>query len=699
MNIGFIKKLISIVEKGNIEEIEFQRFWTRIRISKNKSQKGSAPKVSVTNLKKEGIEDLSTVQPVSYSNEVKIPQSKLEALISWQDSVNPPYDSVFSGSNCWVVDGTKSATGNPLLAHDPHNPLSAPASSYEAHIVVPGELNVAGLSYPGLPVIISGQTEHVAWGMTTIGSDLVDVFVEEINPSNSDQYMYNGEWHDFEIRDELIHVKNGWDVRFSVKWSVHGPLIDSAITTFDLDIEDAPNLAMNWTGHSVTTSPIAYMLLNRADNIEDYFDALYYLDTFDTNIFYADDQGNIAVTSTGRFPIRSGYSGKYPVKATDDSTGIVGYIPYNYLPRSVNPSQHYLQSSNQIPIDPEDYSYDIQPAYTDFDSGYRSRRANELLLKDDSITVEDLMVIQADSLDLRAQIIVPYVVDAWEGSGVVNAEIQSVVDALDGWDYVMDTDDAMPTFWYYLIDSIRDLTFDEVDGIQFFTPEDPVLEDLIVNEKQYYFDKRDTPGIVESRDDILVESLELAYESIVDDMGSYTNDWLWGNHHIALLEHPGGFDTIESDGLRGGDYTINALTTDWPDSFTCYHGPESRRVVDLGNIEDSYYVYPGGQSGDSSSPHWDDLFELWYTFDETTQHYGYHKMYFYSSASDFVDSDTDGSMIEGMISFVKQEETSTGDITEDEPDTETNGGIPGYPVMSVWLALLLVALIFNLKQR
>lgn len=300
------------------------------------------------------------------------------------------------------------------------------------------------------------------------------------------------------------------------------------------------------------------------------------------------------------------------------------------------------------------------------------------------------MVYQADSLDLRAQILIPYIVDAWKDSGIDNSEIQSVVDALGEWDYVVDTDKAMPTFWVYLIDSISDLTFDEVDDIfWFFTPGDPVLEDLIVNNRQYYFDKQETPE-VETRSDILVESLEVAYESIVKDFGSNMGDWLWGNHHKLTLYHEGGFGNIERGGQRGGNETINIATWGF--------GPSSRMVVDLSSIEDSYGVYPGGQSGSPSSPHYDDLLDLYYSFDETTQHYEYHDMYYYSTAPAFVDSDIDGSLIENVIRFVRQVESDIGDVTEEEPDTESSGGIPGYPVLSIGLAILLVSLIFYMKQ-
>ena len=640
-----------------------------------------------------GVEDPSKVNPVSYSNEVEIPQSKLEKLIAMQGSVMPPYGAnAISGSNCWVVDGEISATGKPILTSDPHLPLTVPSVWYEAHLVVPGELDVTGFTRPGIPQTMIGHNSHLAWSGTTADVDVVDVFVEEINPLNPDQYMYNGEWRDFEIIDETIHSKGGRDISFSVKWSVHGPLIDSMITTFDLDVEDMPNLAMNWTGHSVTTSLITMSLNNKAKNLIDSTYATYYWDVPPQNLFYADDQGNIAVTCAGRFPVRSGYSGKYPVKALNDSVGIIGYIPYNNLPRSVNPSQHFIQSANQRPIDPENYGYDL-PAITWHDPGYRGRRIHDLLQNDDSLTIEDMMVIQADSLDLRAQRIVPYVVEAWERSGNENSAIQSVVDALDEWDYVMDTDDAMPTFWEYLIFTISDLTFDEVDNIfWYFTPKDPVLEELIINNKPYYFDKQETSDVKETRDDILVESLEVTYESVVSVFGGNMDDWLWGNHHKLILFHVGDFEPVRRGGSRGGNETVNIASAGF--------GPSCRMVVDLSSIEDSIGVYPGGQSGSTSSPHYDDLLDLYYAFDETAQHYGYHNMYYYSTASEFVDSDTDDTMIQHVIRFerkAEQDEDTTSPVSDEETSSKP-GGIPGFPVSSILIALVIIVCIFASKN-
>ncbi len=208
-----------------------------------------------------------------------------------------------------------------------------------------------GVTLPGLPAVLLGHNDHIAWGFTNVGADVTDVFVEKLNPANSSQYWYNGHYVPFKVYDETIHTKEGTDIPLQVKESVHGPLIDSALSTYGTDTESQPNLAMNWTGYGVTHELLAAEMLNRATNLAQYFDALYFWDSPAQNIIYADDAGHIAITCAGRYPIRAGYTGEYPVAAYNDSVGMVSYIPYAYIPRSVDPAQGYLASANQRSID------------------------------------------------------------------------------------------------------------------------------------------------------------------------------------------------------------------------------------------------------------------------------------------------------------------------------------------------------------
>jgi len=161
---------------------------------------------------------------LALAGEEIIPEEKLEALISiMNEIVNPLGDSEFVGSNNWAINGSKSSTGMPIVAGDPHLSFSAPPVWYEAHLVVPGVLDVTGTTFPGLPAVLIGHNDHLAYSFTNVGADVNDIFVEQLNPTNPDQYMYNGEYRNFTIHDETIHTREGTDIPFTVKESVHGP--------------------------------------------------------------------------------------------------------------------------------------------------------------------------------------------------------------------------------------------------------------------------------------------------------------------------------------------------------------------------------------------------------------------------------------------------------------------------------------------
>jgi penicillin amidase len=581
---------------------------------------------------------------ITLANEAAIPEEQLEAVIKMMNEVvNPLGDFKFVGSNNWAINGSKSNTGMPIVAGDPHLTFQAPSVWYEAHIVVPGELDVTGTSFPGLPGILIGHNDHLAYSFTNVGADVNDIFVEELNPANPDQYMYNGEWTDFTIHQEDILTKEGEVIPFSVKESVHGPCIDSVVTTYDSDSESYPNLAMHWTISGATHEMIAISEAMKADNLEEFMDAMYWWDTAPQNCVFGDDTGNIAMLVVGRFPIRAGYTGEYPITALNDSVGMVGYVPYAFNPREVNPSRGFVQSANQRTIDPSNYAFNILGPQA---NGYRARRIYYLLDNNEDISVDDMKRFQADVVEVRAEVILPYVIDAWDAVGDGNTTIDAAVDLLRDWEFNMEPDLVAPTIWIYLLDAIHEATFDEISSIDTAIPlsRTPILEEFIVTDNAYYFDDhRTTP--VETRDEILVQALFSAIDTLTTEW-SDEPDWVYGNRHIVFIDHLASFTYIGGGPRRGGN------TIDVASGWTVTHGPSTRLIADLSNIEMSYMAYPGGQSGNIFSPHFEDNFALWNSFNEVTKQHGYHTMYFYSTAAAFVTADTDGSMIERTITFV-----------------------------------------------
>ncbi|MFW9918306.1 MAG: penicillin acylase family protein [Candidatus Thorarchaeota archaeon] len=549
----------------------------------------------------------------------------------------------FVGSNSWAINGSKSATGRAILANDPHLSLQAPSLWYEAQIVIPGIMNVQGGTLPGTPGVLIGHTENMAWGMTNMGADFVDLFVEDLNPSNSSEYMYGEDWVPFSIVEEPIQTSSGQIIDFSVRWSVHGPCIDEILgETYGL-----ANIAMNWTGNGITHEILALGLLNRANNLQDYFDALYWWDGPPHNFIYADTEGNIAVTVAGKMPLRSGYSGKYPVSGADPDVGIVGFVPYAYNPRSVNPTSGYIQTANQLSIDPDDIWYNILGPQAE---GYRGRRINEWLFAQTSIDAQDFMSLQADVHDISARQMLPFVLDAWEAMGDGDTEIQEIVDILEDWNYYMETNLTAPTIWVYLLDSMKVAIFDELSsaGVSLRYAFTPVLEWILRENITYYLDDQTTSG-VESMYEILRDALELANDEIRDDLGNNVTEWEYGLHHTILIDHLAGMTFIGGEGHRGSKYTVNVAG-----GWTVQHGPSRRMIADFDATPKFYTVYPGGQSQVMFSKHWEDLFDLWYTYDPISRRYGYCEEHYIASVEDFDEANEGTIIIEYRITLIPE---------------------------------------------
>ena len=587
-------------------------------------------------------------QAITLAEMAEIPQDKLESVINMMNEVVRPFGALeFVGSNNWAINGSKSSTGEAIVAGDPHLGHQAPSVWYEAHIVVPGELDVTGTTFPGLPGVLIGHNDHIAYSFTNVGADVNDIFVEQLNPSNPDQYMYNGAYRNFTIHQEDIHTKEGDVIPFTVKESVHGPCIDSVVNARGSDDESHPNLAMNWTISGATHEMVAISKLLLADDVYDAIDAFYWWDSAAQNCVVGDDSGNIAMLVVGRFPIRAGYTGEYPVEALNDSVGMVSWVPYAHNPREVNPSRGFVQSANQRTIAPGNYAYDILGPQA---PGYRGRRIYHLLDTMSDISVDDMKRIQADVVEVRAEVMLPYIIDAWDAVGDGDTAIEAAVDLLRDWEYDMEPDLVAPTIWMYLLETLHYEIFDEIrsadSSLRLSFPS--VMEDIIVNDNAYHLDDH-TTGPVESRDEILVRALVSAIDELTLEWADEPN-WEYGNRHVIEIEHLAGFTTIGDESPLRGQLTINVAGGWRPGS-----GPSTRLIADMSAIDQedgAFMAYPGGQSGNIFSPHFDDMFDIWYSFNEVTEQHGYHVMLFYSTADAFRTADTDNTLIERTITFV-----------------------------------------------
>ena len=313
------------------------------------------------------------------------------------------------GSNNWVIDGVKSSTGYPILCNDMHLSWNMPGIWYEQHMVAENTgFNAYGFQIPGMPLLAVGHNQYVGWGFTNTGYDVIDWYL--FNTNGDDGYIYNNTPQDYTYETYKIKVKNQGNVDFTVRHTVHGPVMNDVIGDFGLsDAFGDIVLSSKWTANNYFYTLLAANGFCRAQNRADFDNASQYWTILAQNIVYGDVYGNIAIRPTGKVPIRDDDgtygNGTLPYNASNGEGEWIGYIDIlNELPSSFNPSQHYLASANQVVAGPGYVEYHLQSEYA---NGYRARRINELLNQSTNISLADMKVIQNDVNSTAARAFVP----------------------------------------------------------------------------------------------------------------------------------------------------------------------------------------------------------------------------------------------------------------------------------------------------
>ncbi len=531
------------------------------------------------------------------------------------------------GSNNWVISGAKSTTGKPILCNDPHLGLQIPSVWYTAHLVAPG-LNVIGITFPGCPFVIIGHNDRIAWGITDMQADAVDYFIETLNPDNPKQYKHKGEWKPLVERKETIKIRGAEPREIVIQSTAHGPI----------DKVGDKVIALAWTGLGLTADGRALGGINRARGLKDFVEGLKYLNLPALNMIYADVDGNIAIAPHGDLPIRARGKGRVPVDGASGDYDWIGYIPREKLPISVNPPRGYLASANGRPA-PVGYPYYLGWMW---DPSYRTRRINDLLASKEKISFEDMQAFQYDAHDKSAEVITPVLVAAYDRAPYGDATVKAAMELLRAWDCECAPEKSAPTIYAKWFDAYRSAVWDDEwksrnikqpEGSWGFTgdnkrePEIEVLEYLTrENPNSIWFDDRTTPER-ETRDDILKKSFMATIKELSEKNGPDPNGWKWGNVNKLRLNPivPNPMAARAGMPVHGGPYTLNpGNSTGGPVTI----GASWRQVVDLGDLGRSVGVYPGGQSENLKSPHYDDQVKLWLDGK-------YAPLWFHAKAADF----------------------------------------------------------------
>ena len=523
------------------------------------------------------------------------------------------------GSNNWVIDGVKSASGVPILANDPHLSLLNPPIWHEVHLMGPG-INVIGSTFPGVPGVIIGHNERIAWGVTNVGYDVCDLYVEKLSPDDPTRYIYKGETKSFKKVVEKVKYRSGNQIKEvdrEILFTVHGPVVDK---------DGGEVISMRWTGHEPSTEFRFLYLLNRAAGIDEFRTALSYYRLGAQNFIYADVEGNIFYQATGKVPIRSGA----PYLPLDGSSGEhewEDYIPYAELPRVLNPEEHFIATANARPVDA---SYPYYIGYF-FDIGYRVRRIKDRLTTGDTLTFEDVRAIQADDYVMAAERLKPLLLaDVEKENSRLSKRALAAAKMVERWDNHSGIDSAACTIFHKWLERIARNTLEDdlsKDSFEYWAGNTDIIIVLLLrtekpNKLKYdWFDDAGTSRY-EQRRHIVARSLHETVSELGLTYGYEMEGWKWGRAHTITLRHAlGGRDVRYNNGPypRGGsiDTVDNAGFPLFEEAFSSPYGPSLRMTVELKpGVEHAVNVIPGGQSGDASSEHYQDqLVDLWLKHD------------------------------------------------------------------------------------
>ena len=550
------------------------------------------------------------------------------------------------GSNSWAISGEHTESGLPLLANDPHLSVQLPAIWYEngLHCYPKNrdcELDVVGFSFAGSPYIVIGHNSHIAWGFTNMGPDVQDLFVEKINPSNPNQYEVDGEWRDMDRITEIIEVAGSEPIVIEVRSTHHGPIVSDRSYPVNLNPEedqvsfadearielpDNFSVSLSWPALIPGNTFVGIRDFNYAKNWEEFRDASRLFEVPAQNLLYADVDGNIAYQSPGKLPIRAeGLVGDLPIPGWLSENDWQGFVPFEELPYTINPSSGYIITANQS-VHPE------QPWPNYYARGYRAEAIERVINQyiSEKISVDDMEAMQINNFDYSAAYILPYVFNnVYVDSNILTAMKEW---AISETKFEMNKDSSGAAAWAVFYKNFAEQTFEELvvtdnlgneislqPGNSDSTSE--IFRALLKDPNHILWDDINTPQ-KENLTDILERALLLADERIVElfDTDDY-DKWSWGELHtityptnllgeagIPILTNLVNIGPVEAG---GSSFAINSTDWGFGEDFTIGSYPSMRMVVDLSDFDNSRTILPSGQSGHVMSKYYDDQVENW----------------------------------------------------------------------------------------
>lgn len=516
------------------------------------------------------------------------------------------------GSNSWVVAGSRTTTGKPFLANDPHLAPHMPSIWYQVglhcrKLSSACPIDVSGFSFSGVPGVVIGHNNRIAWGFTNLGPDVSDLYLERVSGQT---YEYKGVQVPLESRIEEIKVAGSATVKLSVRATRHGPIISDVMDEVK-KAEPGTAVALRWTALDPGRTGDAIMAMNIAQNWKEFRAAAKSFEVPAQNLVYADVDGNIGYQAPGRIPVRTKGDGTWPVEGWTGDFEWKGYLPYEQLPTVSNPKAGYIVTANNAAIGPQ-----YKPLLTkDWSYGYRAQRIDDLVSGTAKMDVPGMGRVQMDSRNGFAPTLVP--------------QLQRVggpdIELLQSWDFTQPRESAPAAYynavWRHLLlrtfnDELPEDTRPD-GGDRWFE----AVRGLLDEPDDAWWDDVRTPGVRETRDDMLRQAIKDGDKELRDKLGKKPQNWHWGDLHTLELTN----DTFGTSGigpiewmfnrgpikLAGGPSIVDAAGWDAQEGYKVNSVPSMRMVIDLADLNRSRWINLTGASGHAFHGNYDDQSEPW----------------------------------------------------------------------------------------
>ncbi|MCD5322436.1 MULTISPECIES: penicillin acylase family protein [Pontibacillus] len=535
-----------------------------------------------------------------------IKSDELDIASSFEGAVIP---HAFNGSNNWVVSGERTASGSPLLADDPHLGLATPSIWLQMVLDSP-EYQVSGVIFAGIPGIILGHNQDIAWGVTNTGPDVQQLYLEKRNPKDENEFLYEGKYEKATIYKETIDIKDKDSIQYKVVETRHGPIISEFAEESGKDTV----LSLRWTALDSSTELEAILLMNKASNWGEFEKGLEKFLVPAQNFVFASKDGTIAYKANGKIPIyKEGEDALLPLEGWEKENDWNGFIPFDELPTVINPDKGFIATANNKVIG-EEYPYHLSNNWA---QPYRYKRIEEVLEKTKNATAEDMKKLQMDQMNLQAKEFVPMFMEYMNTDNLSTRE-KEAVERLQAWDFVDDAKQSQPLLFHTWMKTLTDRLYEDLPESM-----DPLFKGKgqTTDELLRKAHKGKNVKWVEEQGgmEVLVqETFQETVRSLTEQYGEKIDEWEWGHYHQVAFKHPLSsisfldrfFNSEDPIPVGGSRVTVMAASYN-EETGIVNHGASWRFVLDGSDFTKGSHIVGPGQSGHFRSPWYHDQREDW----------------------------------------------------------------------------------------